>query len=242
MRALSAEEVLRVWERGLAQPPVARPLAILAQVEPDATVAALARLPLGQRERRLLDVRAATFGRELAARGACPACGETMDFAFLASAPASARGYAPDTAPLHLGDFVIQLRSPNTTDLLAAAGCRTIEEAQRLLANRCMVTVTRDGVEAAPADVPDQLLAAVSAHVEAIDPDADSQVQVQCPSCASRCDYPVDVGAFFWAEIEIETMKLLRDVHRLASAYGWHEADILSMSPARRQAYLELLP
>ena len=31
------------------------------------------------------------------------------------------------------------------------------------------------------------------------------------------------------------------EVHALASAYHWHERDILALSPVRRQAYLELL-
>jgi hypothetical protein len=33
----------------------------------------------------------------------------------------------------------------------------------------------------------------------------------------------------------------LRDVHELASAYGWRESEILALSPQRRQAYLELV-
>jgi hypothetical protein len=33
---------------------------------------------------------------------------------------------------------------------------------------------------------------------------------------------------------------MLYDVHALASAYGWREADVLAMSPMRRQVYLEL--
>jgi hypothetical protein len=33
----------------------------------------------------------------------------------------------------------------------------------------------------------------------------------------------------------------LREVHTLAWAYGWREADILAMSPARRQFYIELV-
>jgi hypothetical protein len=33
----------------------------------------------------------------------------------------------------------------------------------------------------------------------------------------------------------------MRDVHQLASAYGWSEHDILTMSAGRRQLYLELV-
>ena len=34
---------------------------------------------------------------------------------------------------------------------------------------------------------------------------------------------------------------LLHEVHRLASAYGWSEAQILALSPARRAQYLALV-
>jgi hypothetical protein len=33
----------------------------------------------------------------------------------------------------------------------------------------------------------------------------------------------------------------VREVHLLASAYGWRESDILAMTPWRRQLYLELV-
>jgi hypothetical protein len=32
----------------------------------------------------------------------------------------------------------------------------------------------------------------------------------------------------------------MREVHELASAYGWQEASILAMSSNRRNAYLEM--
>ena len=34
--------------------------------------------------------------------------------------------------------------------------------------------------------------------------------------------------------------RILREVHTLAAAYGWSEAEILALSPARRRVYLEL--
>ena len=41
-------------------------------------------------------------------------------------------------------------------------------------------------------------------------------------------------------EVEAEAMRLLRDVHVLARQYGWREADIIAMSPLRRQMYVEM--
>ena len=39
--------------------------------------------------------------------------------------------------------------------------------------------------------------------------------------------------------MDARAQRLLMEVHLLARAYGWREADILGMSPARRNAYLQ---
>ena len=36
-------------------------------------------------------------------------------------------------------------------------------------------------------------------------------------------------------------VRLLGEVHELASAYGWREHDVLALSPWRRQAYLQMV-
>jgi hypothetical protein len=50
-----------------------------------------------------------------------------------------------------------------------------------------------------------------------------------------------DIASFFWTEIAAEAKRLLGEVHILASAYGWREADILSLNPLRRRFYLEAI-
>jgi hypothetical protein len=52
---------------------------------------------------------------------------------------------------------------------------------------------------------------------------------------------PFDIVTFLWREIENLAGHLLRDVHTLASAYGWRESDILALSAARRDFYLAAL-
>jgi hypothetical protein len=47
--------------------------------------------------------------------------------------------------------------------------------------------------------------------------------------------------SFFWNEINTWAYRMLRDVHALATAYGWREADIVAMSPWRRQVYLDMV-
>jgi hypothetical protein len=39
--------------------------------------------------------------------------------------------------------------------------------------------------------------------------------------------------------VAARAQRLLMEVHLLARAYSWRESDILAMSPARRNAYLQ---
>ena len=51
----------------------------------------------------------------------------------------------------------------------------------------------------------------------------------------------LDVAADFWLELHAWARGMLREIHTLARAYGWREADILALSPARRRHYLQLV-
>jgi hypothetical protein len=62
-----------------------------------------------------------------------------------------------------------------------------------------------------------------------------------CPGCNYQWQSLFDITAFFWQEIAAFVKRLLREVHTLAKAYGWREADILAMSHQRRQFYLEMV-
>jgi hypothetical protein len=64
---------------------------------------------------------------------------------------------------------------------------------------------------------------------------------LNCSSCGHKWEAPFDIVAFFWTEINAAAHGLLREVHALASAYGWTESEILALSPARRRCYLEMV-
>jgi hypothetical protein len=78
-------------------------------------------------------------------------------------------------------------------------------------------------------------------HMAQADPQADVQLALCCPRCSHEWQEVFDIVSFFWSEISAWTARILREVHTLACAYGWREADILAMSPGRRQCYLEML-
>ena len=73
------------------------------------------------------------------------------------------------------------------------------------------------------------------------DPQADVQLALSCPACSHQWQSVFDIVSFFWSEMNAWAYRILREVHILASAYGWREADILAMSPYRRQLYLKMV-
>ncbi|MGH8523199.1 MAG: phage baseplate protein, partial [Gammaproteobacteria bacterium] len=73
---------------------------------------------------------------------------------------------------------------------------------------------------------------------ERADPQSNLQISLTCPACGHCWEALFDIVFFLWAEINHWAERTLRAVHLLARAYGWREADVLAMSPTRRQMYL----
>jgi hypothetical protein len=88
-----------------------------------------------------------------------------------------------------------------------------------------------------PVEVVDELMV----RMAEADPQADVQLAMACPACEHEWLAMFDIESFFWTEIEAWVYRTLRQVHTLASAYGWHEAEILAMSAWRRERYLEMM-
>ncbi len=86
-----------------------------------------------------------------------------------------------------------------------------------------------------------RMAAAVEAAMERADPRSAIELALACPACGAQWSTPFDIASFLGGEISIAAERLARDVHDLARAYGWREADIVAMSPWRRQLYLDLV-
>src|SRR5690349_3641288 len=100
MRPLSAAELLNVWEWGQGRTPIQQALLLLAAACPETAPDALAALPIGQRDARLLTLREWLFGTEIASVALCPQCGERLDLSFTTG---DIQVAAPETdAPLAL--------------------------------------------------------------------------------------------------------------------------------------------
>ncbi|MFP4541114.1 MAG: hypothetical protein ACLFR7_05755 [Opitutales bacterium] len=242
---LTAAALLAAWDRGAAQHPLDRALSLLQAATPDAASAALARLPLGERDRRLWELRAATFGPRLEALAVCPACGAAIEFDLRVSeildnfSPTEESRENPPTA-WREGDWCLTYRLPDSWDLAAVAHPGSLAPTA-VLAGRIIERAAEGDAKRLPGTLPTEILAAFERHLATVDPLADLQLDLSCPDCAHAWPEPFDIASFLWEEVVVEARRLLGEVSVLARAFGWSEAAILALSPTRRAAYLEAI-
>lgn len=241
MHPLSAAQLLDVWERGYGQTPAQRALTLLRAASVEESSETLAQLTVGRRDARLLRLRELIFGSTLSSIVRCPTCGETLEFAIdvrdvlIESDP-------PADVTLSVADFDMTLRLPTTADLIAMSTApASVLSGRRLLVQRCMLHLEKQGASVDVADLPEDVIVAISETLSEADPQADIELAVECSVCGHAWDAPLDIVTFFWAEIDAWAQRTVHDVHVLASAYGWREMDILTMSAWRRQLYLQMV-
>jgi hypothetical protein len=78
---------------------------------------------------------------------------------------------------------------------------------------------------------------AISAH----DPLVAFRVSCRCPACGTTQEVPVDLETITLTRLAARQRALVREVHQLASRYGWTESEVLAINPARRARYIELI-
>ena len=146
MRSLSAQDVLEIWEAGLAQSPVYRSLNMLAHAFPGMTPTELAQLDISQRDSCLLDLHESTFGSTIDGFSQCPQCFERLEFSLkteeLRLSIRSSGDHKGQSFELAEGDFRIRYRLPNTLDLIAATQ-GGIDSAAELVMRRCIIELSR---------------------------------------------------------------------------------------------------
>lgn len=244
MRALCAAELLQVWDRGLAQPPVERALALLAAACPEASAETLAHFSIGRRDALLLTLREWTFGPQLTGQVVCTECGAALDVNLAAEtlrSAADADADAAEISSLRVGGFDISFRLPTSQDLIALGGEADLEIARRQMLRLCVLHASHEGKEQSAEEMPAHVVAEVINRMAQADPAADLRMAIACPACGHRWQAAFDIMSFFWSEIHAWAVRALHDVHALASAYGWREHEILALSPWRRQFYADLV-
>jgi hypothetical protein len=234
MRALSPQDILASWDRGSRLAPPERALALLAVGCPEASLVVVDRLPLDERDHLLLELRVLTFGRRLEAVVACPTCEEWLEFELpaddLLSAPTSLdQGAAIE---LEIDGVPVVVRVPSSEDLIAARGAGRPAAVQATLLERCVLADVELSSQ--------QQQRAFDSLAERL-PHVETLLDLSCAACGHAWQEPFEPGEYLWTEVRAQARRIMLDVHTLALAYGWREADVLEMSHVRRRAYLAMV-
>jgi hypothetical protein len=244
LAALSAQAVLHAWEQAQGVRPHQRALALLQLAWPDVAPQRWGALPLGARDGRLFTLFETLFGSALETLVDCPACGEALELSLRTSDlrphPADIEDDTP--RPLHCEGYELAYRLPGSDDLIALQPLAGDADAavQRLI-DRCVVQAHQAGRPVAATDLPPTVIERLQQDMAERDPGADIRIALTCPACGHAFSRRFDIGDYLWQELEDWADHTLAEVHALASAYGWSEPQVLSLSAARRQRYIAMV-
>ena len=234
MRTFSSVDCLNLWESGADLHPLDQALLALGAALPDTPQDTLVDWPLGRRNRALFELHRSCFGSRLAAWAACARCQEKMEFT-VDSGEVMAQAKDPEqeaTVAFRTKSY----RLPTSRDLaLALADAADPQTTAVRLLESCRLTPCEAGAWSG------EEIAEIGELMAAADPASETRIALRCPACGHEQNEVLDIATFFWAKIAALAKRLLREVHALASAYGWTEAQVLSLSAARRSLYMEMV-
>lgn len=248
MHVLSAKEIVELWDLSAEQRVSERVLTLLAHGYPEKSREAFSHMPLGRRDAYLLRLHRINFGAALPCFATCPACGSPLQFDLLLD-ELCRRGPAPGESDdnrelaFRLADYHIGFRLLDSCDLRAVEELASgqPERAAQLLAQRCIRFATCAGQAVPSETLPAEVIEELSRQLLAGDPLSEISLDLRCPDCQHSWALVLDSAAFFSRELHLRAQRLLAEVHALAQAYGWSESVVLSLSPRKRQAYLQLV-
>lgn len=231
--------VVDAWAAAPAGAPSARLAPLL-----DALAGAPGPRTLAADDALACDLLAGTGGAVLEGTTTCPSCGERVDVTL--ELPEA----APPPAAVEAGGRTLRLPTAEDVEAAAAAGLARaagddpLPAAARALLERLLDDpVARDdpAPQDGPAPLDDEGLAALDAALAAAAPASPPPVALGCPACGHGWAALVDLAAFAWDRVDRRARRLLGEVHRLASAYGWAHEQVLALPATVRRRYLELV-
>lgn len=242
MHLLNAAELLDIWDAGRMASPSRRSLLLLSASLPEEREV-LANMPLGGLNARLLRLRAALFGPALTCLTNCRSCNGTIETTFgveeLLSYERPASSEPGVLHSLNYEDDILEFRLPTAKDLITLEVGNT--HATIALADRLISKSMHNGESVPIQELTPGAIEAVEAQITELDPLAHIELALSCPDCRNTWYETLHVIDFLWLEIGNLARRLLIEITRLASAFGWSEREILALTPERRRSYLELL-
>jgi hypothetical protein len=237
--APTAAILLRAWESGAAAAPDDRATLLLHSLGAVGASVRADELTVGQYDARLFELRRAMFGEILEAVATCPACRAEVEVTVALGdlQPPVREGPVPPLT-VQVDGYTLICRIPRHEDLRVLT--RHAGEVTLLnLLERCVLEASSPGgLPVAPHEVPEATVETIVKALAEADPGAQTALRIRCP-CGSEWVDELDIRSVLWSDLTEWVGRMLTEVHQLARAYGWSEADILEMSGWRRRWYLE---
>jgi len=203
-----------------------------------------AALPVGDRIARLLRILGLTTEADaftIALRCPHAACQRPLEvslpFARLLESGGGDRDPPPTMAFALPRGVQMRLRRPTGLDQRRWGGQRFANRGEALA--RIIDTLVVERPAEAGLDGDD--IAALAAAMEEFDPLTAFRVITACPHCGCEATIQVDLEAEVLRQLGLAQRTALRDVHILASHYGWSEGAILAIPAARRARYIRMI-
>ncbi len=228
MRRLSQSDCLAMWESGRTLHPIDQGVLAVQTAFPETRDESVADWPLGRRNRALAELHVECFSRSLRGWTSCVQCVEKLEFELDGEALLTMGPHAKQ--PVRVEGF--EFRLPTSRDLAHLATRADAPDIALLLLERCRLGD-------APLDFSEEKVEEVGSKLALADPLAEILLDFNCPICGAAFQESLELASFLWAELDGRVRRLLLEVHTLASAYGWSESEILELSAARRDFYVE---
>jgi len=188
------------------------------------------------RDRLLAAIYQRAFGKKIDSTATCTACSSPYDLGFaledLFAALDRSTG-SSTTQVLDDGTFRtssgLRFRLPTARDEMEVSEL-PLEKAEQALASLCIV-------ESSAGDS----LSTLEDAIEEVAPVLDLDIDTACPECGARQGVRFDMQFYLLSAIERERAHVLREIHRIASAYGWSLEEILVLERNDRRALVQLI-
>lgn len=241
---LSDATLISLWSDAAPATAPDRARAMLRAAFPNVPEGELDDLPIGAWNAGLLRIRRQQFGDDFVLVDRCPHCVETVELRVPGDRlrPADTAVTRPPQA-LQIGECTITARLLTGADWRAASrqpAADAIEASIHLLRRAIVDARCADHALAAD-EIPTAVWEPLAEELAQADPWSEILFSLRCPRCSRSWESVLEPGDYVWRELTSAAQHALRQVHRLASAYGWAEAAILELPPDRRTAYIALL-
>lgn len=195
-----------------------------------------AKMSASDRDRLLASVYSHTYGPRIDSTTDCQRCGTPFDLDFsldALQATLTQNKNKPAAEAESNGIFRLangcRFRLPTGEDELSVSGISP-EKARSALLEKCIVNDT------SPND-PEIILNAMNE----LAPIVDLELDAICPECEHKQSVHFDIQSYLLTTIIQERNQLVREVHQLASTYGWSLGEIMGLARSRRRALTSLI-